>query len=316
MFLGFAGEGFKQEEQALMKVGRAVDSRPFRDSPRRAARDRRRAEADGDRAGEPVPGWQAARDARAGEVVLQQARDRSRRRKSRFGARRPRTCISSSPDFDASTQSGNLHGDHQPAGQLDLVWLCASWRWDGHRASARARVRVCDREDSQRRGDDEPGASDSPAAAGGFAQASTVPRGARCRRGATVPDSKTALRKQIEGDIMCTCGCRVAMATCPMGPSCHGLQTLSAKLDALSAKGMTREQIRDAMVADHGGQDILTSPIDTGFNRLAWFFPYAIGVVGAVGIVVAAKRWSRHDGVARAPRPHAAGRGSQRKARG
>ena len=81
----------------------------------------------------------------------------------------------------------------------------------------------------------------------------------------------------------------------PNGPSCHGLQALSAKLDALSAKGMTREEIRDAMVADHGGQDILTSPIDTGFNRLAWFFPYAIGVVGAVGVVVAAKRWSRHD---------------------
>ena len=121
--------------------------------------------------------------------------------------------------------------------------------------------------------------------------------------GSTVPDSKTALRKQIEGDIMCTCGCRVSMANCPMGPSCHGLQTLNAKLDPFFAKGMTREQVRDAMVADHGGQDILTSPIDKGFNRLAWFFPYAIGVVGAVGIVVAAKRWSRPMGRRAAPIP-------------
>ena len=46
---------------------------------------------------------------------------------------------------------------------------------------------------------------------------------------------------------------------------------------------MTREQMRDAIVAEHGGQDILTAPIDKGFNRLAWFFPYAVGVVGAVG---------------------------------
>ena len=105
--------------------------------------------------------------------------------------------------------------------------------------------------------------------AAGFAQSSTVPTGS------TVPDSKTGLRKQIEGDIMCTCGCRVSMADCPMGPSCHGLQTLNAKLDALTAKGMTREQMRDALVAEHGGQDILTAPIDKGFNRLAWFFPYA-----------------------------------------
>ena len=61
--------------------------------------------------------------------------------------------------------------------------------------------------------------------------------------------------------------------------------------------------MRDAMVADHGGQDILTAPIDKGFNRLAWFFPYAIGVVGAVGIVVAAKRWARSDGTPAGPDP-------------
>ena len=85
------------------------------------------------------------------------------------------------------------------------------------------------------------------------------------------------------------------MATCPMGPSCHGLQELAPKIDAMTAKGMSREQVRDAFVAEHGGQDILMAPIDTGFNRLAWFLPYAIGVVGAVGIVVAAKRWSHHE---------------------
>ncbi len=54
-------------------------------------------------------------------------------------------------------------------------------------------------------------------------------------------------------------------------------------------------------VADHGSQDILTSPIDKGFNRLAWFFPYVVGFVGAVGIVVAAKRWSRAEADANRP---------------
>ncbi len=73
--------------------------------------------------------------------------------------------------------------------------------------------------------------------------------------------------------------------------------------------------MRDALVADHGGQDILTAPIDKGFNRLAWFFPYAVGVVGAVGIVVAAKRWARAEGDARRPRSRTAGRRAQGKAR-
>jgi cytochrome c-type biogenesis protein CcmH/NrfF len=113
--------------------------------------------------------------------------------------------------------------------------------------------------------------------------------------------SQSEARKQIESDIMCTCGCRVQMSNCPMGPSCHGLQELRPKLDALAAKGLNREQMRDAMVAEHGGQDILSAPIDEGFNRLAWLLPYAIGVAGAVGIVIAAKRWARHDATPATP---------------
>jgi cytochrome c-type biogenesis protein CcmF len=128
-----------------------------------------------------------------------------------------------------------------------------------------------------------------------FAQSSVVPNAS------TVVPSKNDARKQIESDIMCTCGCRVQMSNCPMGPSCHGLQELRPKLDALAAKGLSREQMRDAMVAEHGGQDILSAPIDEGFNRLAWLLPYAIGVAGAVSIVIAAKRWARHDATPATP---------------
>ena len=38
------------------------------------------------------------------------------------------------------------------------------------------------------------------------------------------------------------------------------------------------------------------SPIDKGFNRLAWLFPYVVGAGGAVAIGFAAIRWSRHHG--------------------
>ena len=122
----------------------------------------------------------------------------------------------------------------------------------------------------------------------GFAQATSA-----------LPE-KSELRRQVENDIMCTCGCRAPMNNCPMGPSCHGLEALNAKLDTYFAQGLTRDQIRRALVADHGGQDILTAPIDTGFNRLAWMFPYVVGIVGAGAIALAAKRWSRHDAASRA----------------
>jgi cytochrome c-type biogenesis protein CcmF len=126
--------------------------------------------------------------------------------------------------------------------------------------------------------------------AGAFAQATQVPAPVT-----VAPKEKSELRRQVENDIMCTCGCRAPMNNCPMGPSCHGLQELNAKLDAYFAKGMTRDEIRRALVADHGGQDILTAPIDDGFNRLAWLFPYVVGLVGAGAIALAARRWSHRD---------------------
>ncbi len=50
-----------------------------------------------------------------------------------------------------------------------------------------------------------------------------------------------------------------------------------------------------AFVSEFGGQDILAAPIDKGFNRLAWFFPYLIGATGAASVAVVAFRWSRRD---------------------
>jgi len=102
-----------------------------------------------------------------------------------------------------------------------------------------------------------------------------------------------ALKKQLLGDIMCTCGCQVPMKDCPMGPSCHGLQELGPKLDEFLAEGMDREQVRAAFVDWYGNQAILAAPIDRGFNRLAWLFPYVVGGGGLLLIGVVAGRWSR-----------------------
>ncbi|MEO6236906.1 MAG: cytochrome c-type biogenesis protein CcmH, partial [Vicinamibacterales bacterium] len=107
---------------------------------------------------------------------------------------------------------------------------------------------------------------------------------------------RSELRKQLEADIMCSCGgCKAPMNNCPMGPGCHGLKEQSEKLDRYLAQGMTREQVRAAFVADHGGQDVLAAPIDEGFNRLAWAFPYVAGVTGAALVGLMARRWTRRD---------------------
>ena len=60
---------------------------------------------------------------------------------------------------------------------------------------------------------------------------------------------------------------------------------------ALTAKGLTHDQIIEYFVKKYGSQEVLASPIDEGFNRLAWLLPYGVGLVG----VVASSAW-RCDG--------------------
>jgi hypothetical protein len=110
---------------------------------------------------------------------------------------------------------------------------------------------------------------------------------------------RSELHRQLEGEIMCTCGgCRAPMNNCPMGPGCHGLKEQTEKLDRFLAQGMTHDQVLAAFVADHGGQDVLAAPLDKGFNRLAWALPYVVGATGAALVGLVASRWARrHDAV-------------------
>ena len=110
------------------------------------------------------------------------------------------------------------------------------------------------------------------------------------------PKQRSDLQKRLEGEVMCTCGgCRLSLSNCGM-MNCHGLESQRTKLEAHLASGKDHDQVISAFV-DEFGQQILMAPIDRGFNRLAWLFPYVIGAGGAVGLGVAAIRWSRRPTV-------------------
>jgi cytochrome c-type biogenesis protein CcmF len=117
------------------------------------------------------------------------------------------------------------------------------------------------------------------------------------------PVNESPLKKQLQRDLMCTCGaCRSPLNDCQMRPACHGYREQNAKIDEYAAKGLNHDQIIAAFVKEYGGEDVLTAPIDRGFNRLAWLFPYLVGGVGGVfAIALFARRWShapRGDGAA------------------
>ena len=58
----------------------------------------------------------------------------------------------------------------------------------------------------------------------------------------------------------------------------------------------------------------LASPIDRGFNRLAWAFPYLLGTGGLVLVGTVAVKWSRRRPEADAPDAAAAPASSEHSA--
>jgi cytochrome c-type biogenesis protein CcmH/NrfF len=112
---------------------------------------------------------------------------------------------------------------------------------------------------------------------------------------AVIIPPQSQLEKDLQNEIICMCGTcgRKRIGEC----TCSDAAAMRAEVAKLVAEGKTREQIYAYYIAKYGSQEPLASPIDEGFNRLAWFFPYLIGATGAASIAVVAFRWSRREAV-------------------
>ncbi len=104
-----------------------------------------------------------------------------------------------------------------------------------------------------------------------------------------VPQSP--LEKDMQTGIICMCGTcgrkRIGECTCQVAAD------MREELSGLIKSGYTKQQIIDYFVKKYGSQEVLAQPIDKGFNRLAWLLPYGFGVLGIAGIGGVAWRWSR-----------------------
>jgi len=103
------------------------------------------------------------------------------------------------------------------------------------------------------------------------------------------------VERELQRDIICMCGTcgRKNLAEC----TCSKAADMRTELSGLVKQGKTREDVIQYFVAQYGSQEPLASPIDKGFNRLAWFFPYAVGGFAAIGGAFVVRKWSRrsHD---------------------
>jgi cytochrome c-type biogenesis protein CcmH len=99
----------------------------------------------------------------------------------------------------------------------------------------------------------------------------------------------------IEDEVMCVvCGVPLELAT-------DAPQAIQERdlIRHLIARGLTKEQIKDRLVAEYG-DEVLATPSDSGFDLAAWLVPGAAIVIAAVAIAVGLRRWRRR-GAAEAP---------------
>jgi cytochrome c-type biogenesis protein CcmF len=107
---------------------------------------------------------------------------------------------------------------------------------------------------------------------------------------------RSDLERQLQHELVCTCGScgHATLAECRKDP-CARSHEMRAELAALIDQHKSHDEIIQAFVSRYGSEEMLGAPIDAGFNRLAWMLPYLIGAAGAVGVGLAAVRWSRQS---------------------
>jgi cytochrome c-type biogenesis protein CcmH len=94
----------------------------------------------------------------------------------------------------------------------------------------------------------------------------------------------------IEDEVMCiVCGVPLELAT-EAGQANQERDFIRK----LIAEGKTKDQIKDALVAQYG-ENVLAVPGDSGFDLAAWLVPALGIVIAAVTIGVGVRRW-RRDG--------------------
>jgi cytochrome c-type biogenesis protein CcmH len=101
----------------------------------------------------------------------------------------------------------------------------------------------------------------------------------------------------VEDEVMCV-ECRTALNVSTSAVADQERAFIRARI----ADGMTKEEIKDALV-DEYGPAVLAEPGDAGFDLAGWLVPGAVVVLAGLGIVLLARRWRREPEPAPAAGP-------------
>ena len=127
-----------------------------------------------------------------------------------------------------------------------------------------------------------------------------VPLGTQNAALAQSPEPQTTL-PDVEDEVMCpVCGTTLELSS-------DAQQAIRQRefIRGLIAEGQSKEQIKDALVAEFG-DEVLALPDNEGFDLAAWLVPGLAIVAAAIAIFIALRRWrgaSDRDPPGPAPEP-------------
>jgi cytochrome c-type biogenesis protein CcmH/NrfF len=106
---------------------------------------------------------------------------------------------------------------------------------------------------------------------------------------ADAPKPRVSL-PDIENEVMCVeCGTALNISQAPSA------DRERAFIRRRIAEGMTKDEIKAALVKEYG-PNVLGTPPDRGFNIAVWLVPVLLAIVAASGVALAARRWRRAGG--------------------
>lgn len=101
--------------------------------------------------------------------------------------------------------------------------------------------------------------------------------------------SSSSTLNELEGEVMCpVCGTLLGLAESPQA------QRQKAFIVRLIAAGKTKEQIKDALVAEYG-DEVLALPPRSGFDLSAYLVPVIGFAIAAVALAIGVLRWRRQS---------------------
>jgi cytochrome c-type biogenesis protein CcmH len=102
--------------------------------------------------------------------------------------------------------------------------------------------------------------------------------------GAAHAQERTTL-PDVEDEVMCVeCGTALNVSQSPVADQER------AFIRARIADGMSKDEIKDALVEEYG-EDVLAEPPGEGFNVTAWLVPAALAVAALLGVILLSRRW-------------------------